>query len=148
LLRRKQHAGTGRRGRRAGHGVTSLSRKTANGKQQPSKKKAKQQTARNGKKAYARLPFRLLPFACCLRFAVCCFILRGSCVARTPPYLGGRPPVMSDSASAPGEILLGDQFLLTWTATPNRNRAYAYVKDMDAVRAEITSLMMTKPRAR
>lgn len=44
--------------------------------------------------------------------------------------------------SAPGQILLDDRETLAWNAAPNRNRAYAYVKDFAAVKSEITALMM------
>lgn len=45
--------------------------------------------------------------------------------------------------SAPGSIVL-DQATgrLTWTATPDRNRSYAYARDMVAVRNAVTELMM------
>ena len=47
--------------------------------------------------------------------------------------------------SAPGEILLDKDGLLTWTAQPDRNRAFAYVKDVARVRSELTALMMHGP---
>ena len=48
--------------------------------------------------------------------------------------------------SPAGNIVIDEQGLLRWTPEPNRGRAYAYVKDMDAVRAELTELMMHVPR--
>ena len=47
--------------------------------------------------------------------------------------------------SPPGEILLGDKDLFTWTAEPRRNRAYAYVRDLEAARSEIGALMRHAP---
>jgi hypothetical protein len=41
-----------------------------------------------------------------------------------------------------GDISLGDRFRLSWTDSPDRNRAYAYVRDFDSVRKQLTELMM------
>lgn len=60
-----------------------------------------------------------------------------------------RPAVREKfETSAPGEITLDEKNILTWTATPARNRAYAYVKDLAAVKAELTALMMHQPAGR
>lgn len=49
--------------------------------------------------------------------------------------------------AAPGDIRLeGDQLL--YSASPNRNRTYAYVKDMARAAAQIEELMMHEPRPR
>jgi len=48
--------------------------------------------------------------------------------------------------SADGDMGFDAEGLLRWTPEPKRGRAYAYVKDMEAVRAEITELMMHEPR--
>lgn len=45
-----------------------------------------------------------------------------------------------------GDITLATDHQLAWHAAPNRNKAYAYVKDFDAVRAQLTELMMHDPR--
>lgn len=47
--------------------------------------------------------------------------------------------------SAGGELGFDADGLLRWTPEPKRGRAYAYVKDLEAVRAEITELMMHEP---
>ncbi len=47
--------------------------------------------------------------------------------------------------SADGDLGFDAQGLLRWTAEPKRGRAYAYVKNGDAVRAELTELMMHAP---
>ena len=47
--------------------------------------------------------------------------------------------------SAAGDMGFDEAGLLRWTPVPNRGRAYAYVKDMEAVRAELTELMMHEP---
>jgi hypothetical protein len=49
--------------------------------------------------------------------------------------------------SAAGSIQLDDRGALSWTAAPQQNRAYAYVNDFDAMRTELTSLMLHKPKA-
>jgi hypothetical protein len=49
--------------------------------------------------------------------------------------------------SPPGSISLGDNFHLSWSDSPNRNKAYAYVRDFDSVRKQITELMMASPKA-
>jgi hypothetical protein len=48
--------------------------------------------------------------------------------------------------SAPGKIDLANDRTFTWSETPNENRAYAYVKDMEAMRALLIELMMFDPR--
>ncbi|MCL4206488.1 MAG: nucleoside hydrolase [Pirellulaceae bacterium] len=47
--------------------------------------------------------------------------------------------------SASGSIRLDDRGILSWTASPDRNVAYAYVDDLEAMRTEITMLMMHVP---
>ncbi len=49
--------------------------------------------------------------------------------------------------SASGDIQVGDPDRIAWTETPARNRAYAYVKDLDATRKTLTVLMMHAPAA-
>ncbi len=48
--------------------------------------------------------------------------------------------------SAPGTITLDKSEMIKWVATPNANRAYAYVNDMEAMRTQLTELMMFDPR--
>lgn len=61
---------------------------------------------------------------------------------------GARPSSRSlFDTSAAGNIQLGDRGALTWTANPQRNRAYAYVSDLDVMRGELTTLMMHMPAA-
>gem|GEM_PF-487501 len=48
--------------------------------------------------------------------------------------------------SAPGTITVDKDRNLKWTETPNANRAYAYVNDMEAMRTQLTELMMYDPR--
>jgi hypothetical protein len=48
--------------------------------------------------------------------------------------------------SARGSIELGADSVLTYKGTPDRNRAYAYVNDLEAMRAMLTELMMYDPR--
>jgi hypothetical protein len=48
--------------------------------------------------------------------------------------------------SAPGNIQLDARGMLSWSATSKRNLAYAYVNDLDAMRAELTTLMMHVPK--
>jgi hypothetical protein len=48
--------------------------------------------------------------------------------------------------SARGSIELGADSVLTYKSTPDRNRAYAYVNDLEAMRAMLTELMMYDPR--
>lgn len=50
--------------------------------------------------------------------------------------------------SRPGDITLGDGHQLKWSETPNRNKAYAYVRDVEEVRRQITELMMHVPKSR
>lgn len=60
-----------------------------------------------------------------------------------------RPAARKNFETSPaGNIMLDDQNLIHWTPEPMRNRAYAYVKDMEAVRAELTELMMHVPAGR
>lgn len=60
---------------------------------------------------------------------------------------GSRPSLrtMWDTSPA-GKIELGQDSTLTWTANPDKNRAYAYVKDMEAMRSVLTELMLYDPR--
>ena len=48
--------------------------------------------------------------------------------------------------SPAGNITLGDEFHLLWSKSPERNKTYAYVKDFDSVRKQITELMMASPK--
>lgn len=48
--------------------------------------------------------------------------------------------------SPAGNITLGDEFHLLWSKSPKRNQAYAYVKDFDSVRKQITEMMMARPK--
>jgi hypothetical protein len=48
--------------------------------------------------------------------------------------------------SPAGNIEVGKDSIITYTATPNNNRAYAYVNDFEAMRAILTELMMYDPR--
>jgi hypothetical protein len=49
--------------------------------------------------------------------------------------------------SADGDMTLDvETRILAWTATPNRNRSYAYVNDTARVTAQMTELMMHMPR--
>jgi hypothetical protein len=50
------------------------------------------------------------------------------------------------SEPVPGDIRLSADRTFVWTPTPNRNRAFAYVNDMDAMRELLTELMMHDPR--
>jgi inosine-uridine nucleoside N-ribohydrolase len=50
--------------------------------------------------------------------------------------------------SAPGDIVVSDPDRIAWAETPARNRAYAYVNDLDAMRTMLTSLMMHVPAAK
>lgn len=50
--------------------------------------------------------------------------------------------------SPPGDIGLDPDHRIRWTASPDRNRAYAYVQDADAVRSILTELMMHQPARR
>jgi inosine-uridine nucleoside N-ribohydrolase len=50
--------------------------------------------------------------------------------------------------SAAGEIVMDDKNFLHWSESPRARRSYAYVKDGDAVRAELTELMLHVPAAR
>lgn len=50
--------------------------------------------------------------------------------------------------SAAGDIAMDENENLHWSPAPVRNRAYAYVKDMEAVRAMLTELMLAAPRTR
>jgi len=49
--------------------------------------------------------------------------------------------------SSPGDISLGEKFHLSWSKSPNRNKSYAYVRDFESVRKQITELMMASPKA-
>jgi inosine-uridine nucleoside N-ribohydrolase len=49
--------------------------------------------------------------------------------------------------SAFGDIAVSDPDRIAWAETPARNRAYAYVKDLDAMRKMLTTLMMHAPAA-
>lgn len=49
--------------------------------------------------------------------------------------------------SAWGDITMDEQHHLHWAAEPARRRAYAYVRDIDAVRTVLTELMMHAPAA-
>lgn len=62
---------------------------------------------------------------------------------------GARPSARSLWDTSPaGSIQVGADSIITWTASPDRNRAYAYVNDLDAVRAMLTELMLYDPRDR
>jgi hypothetical protein len=50
--------------------------------------------------------------------------------------------------SPPGDITLGEDKIIAWSPEPARNRAYAYVKDLDAMRAVLTPLMMHQPASK
>jgi inosine-uridine nucleoside N-ribohydrolase len=57
-----------------------------------------------------------------------------------------RPAAREKFETSPGgEIAMDAQNFIHWSAEPRRNRAYAYVKDRDAVRAELTELMLEGP---
>lgn len=60
---------------------------------------------------------------------------------------GARPSIRTIFAtSPPGDITFGtDNGQIAWTATPERNRAYAYVTDQAALVAVLTELMMHRP---
>jgi len=45
-----------------------------------------------------------------------------------------------------GDITLDGEHRIAWQPAPERNKAFAYVRDFDAVRAELTELMMHDPR--
>lgn len=49
---------------------------------------------------------------------------------------------------AKGSIELGTDIMLTYKAAPDRNRAYAYVNNLEAMRAMLTELMMYDPGER
>ena len=48
--------------------------------------------------------------------------------------------------SAEGTIALGQDSVLTWTPSPEKNHAYAYLKDPEALRSMLTDLMLYDPR--
>ena len=47
--------------------------------------------------------------------------------------------------SAAGVIVMDEKHSLHWSESPDARRSYAYVKNGDAVRAELTELMMHVP---
>lgn len=49
------------------------------------------------------------------------------------------------TTSAWGDLLINERGELCWQADRNRRRAFAYVQDSEAVRAEITELMLHEP---
>jgi hypothetical protein len=58
-----------------------------------------------------------------------------------------RPASRSLFETSPfGDITLDTDHGIAWHAAPNRNKAYAYVKDFDAVRSQLTELMMHVPQ--
>ena len=59
---------------------------------------------------------------------------------------GARPAArrLFDTSSC-GDIQLDEKGTITWTPKPDRNRAYAYVNDMKAIRTELTKLMRHQP---
>ena len=60
---------------------------------------------------------------------------------------GSRPSSRSLWNTYPaGTISVGQDSIITWTEKPDQNRAYAYVKDMEAMRKILTELMMYDPR--
>jgi hypothetical protein len=60
---------------------------------------------------------------------------------------GSRPSSRSLWDTSPaGNIEVRQDSTLTYTATPNRNRSYAYVNDLEAMRSILTELMMYDPR--
>jgi hypothetical protein len=62
---------------------------------------------------------------------------------------GCRPSARALFETSPfGDITMDDKNHVHWTEKPARNRGYAYVKDMDAVRAMLTELMLHVPAVR
>ncbi|CAN5286084.1 nucleoside hydrolase [soil metagenome] len=60
---------------------------------------------------------------------------------------GSRPSARNLWDTSPaGNIELSQDSTLTWKATPDNNRAYAYLNDMEAMRDILTELMMYDPR--
>jgi inosine-uridine nucleoside N-ribohydrolase len=60
-----------------------------------------------------------------------------------------RPAVRARFTTSPaGEIVMDEENLVHWTASSRSNRAYAYIEDMEAVRTELTELMMHVPARR
>jgi hypothetical protein len=60
-----------------------------------------------------------------------------------------RPAIREQfTLSAPGDIAIDEKKVLTWTPRPNRNRAYAYVKDLAAMHREVEKLMMHLPQGK
>jgi hypothetical protein len=58
-----------------------------------------------------------------------------------------RPAAREKFETSPGgDITMDAENLLHWSPQPRRNRAYAYVKDRDAVRAELTELLLETRR--
>jgi purine nucleosidase len=51
-------------------------------------------------------------------------------------------------SSPMGHLILDQREHFQWSPTPSRNRGYAYVANFDAVRAELTELMMHRPQQR
>lgn len=61
---------------------------------------------------------------------------------------GTRPSFRSSlwDISPTGNITLGQDSVLTWTPTPDRNRSYAYVKDSISIKSFLKDLMLYDPR--
>lgn len=60
---------------------------------------------------------------------------------------GSRPSARTLWDISPaGKIEVGQDSILTYTATPDKNRAFAYVNDLEAMRSMLTDLMMYDPR--
>jgi hypothetical protein len=60
---------------------------------------------------------------------------------------GSRPSARTLWDTSPtGTIEVGRDSTITWAPTPARNRAYAYVNDLEAMRAVLTELMLYDPR--
>jgi hypothetical protein len=60
---------------------------------------------------------------------------------------GCRPSARALWDTSPaGTIEVGQDSILTYSATPNKNRAFAYVNDLEKMRSTLTELMMYDPR--